>query len=261
MAIERTCEHCAQTFYVFREREAGRKYCSSTCRRTHETENGRLAARVTPIGFTCRECDKPFTMVQSNVTAYRKKFGRDPQYCSIACSALGRRKNADEKHKSECVNCGKDFYRTRRKGSGTIYREQKLCSKQCKREWTSKLHRERNGLPEVTRRLRRGYVLLRIPARDGKPAFEVLEHRYNMEQKIGRPLRDNETVHHKFGNRQDNDPERLELWVKNHGPGQRVTDQVAFGIEILRLYPDFCRAAGYTVPEPIHPIDEPPVSH
>ena len=258
MKIERTCEHCRQGFHVTREREAARKYCSPSCRKTHEIENGRLAARVTPVSFICQECSKPFTMVRSNVTAYRKKFGKDPMYCSIPCSSLGRRRDADENHKTNCKNCGKEFYKTRRKGSGTIYREQILCSKQCKREWTSKLHREKHGIPEISRRIKRGYVVLRIPPRDGNPPFEILEHRYNMEQKLGRPLRPNETIHHKFGNKQDNDPERLELWSKNHGPGQRVTDQVQFAIEILTLYPEFCIAAGYSVPEKLHATVSPP---
>jgi hypothetical protein len=32
-------------------------------------------------------------------------------------------------------------------------------------------------------------------------------------------------------------------------PGQRVIDKVAFGIEILRLYPEFARSAGVALVE------------
>jgi hypothetical protein len=244
MPIAKTCEHCGTNFFV-KPSHIKQKFCAKACVTAHETLNGRIAAHAPSIKFSCEQCGKSFCFKPAYLKEYRKKFNKDPMYCSRNCSNLGRRKTADEKHKSECKNCGKEYYKTRRKGSGTIYRQQQLCSKQCKSEWTSKIFREKNGLPEITRRLRRGYVLLRIPARDGNPPREVLEHRYNMEQKLGRPLRKNETVHHKFGNRQDNEPIRLELWVKNHGPGQRVTDQIAFAIEILTLYPEFARSAGY----------------
>lgn len=38
------------------------------------------------------------------------------------------------------------------------------------------------------------------------------EHRYVIEQTIGRVLDANERVHHKNGRRDDNRPENLELW-------------------------------------------------
>ena len=56
----------------------------------------------------------------------------------------------------------------------------------------------------------------------------ILEHIVVMEKKIGRYLKDGETVHHKNGLRWDNRPENLELWVSNHHPGQRVADLIDF---------------------------------
>lgn len=64
----------------------------------------------------------------------------------------------------------------------------------------------------------------------------MAQHRLVMEQHLGRQLRDEETVHHRNGVRDDNRLENLELWTSNHPPGQRVVDQVAWAREILRLY-------------------------
>jgi HNH endonuclease len=66
------------------------------------------------------------------------------------------------------------------------------------------------------------------------------QHRYMMEQQLGRELFDHENVHHKNGDRKDNRLENLELWSKSQPAGQRVEDKVAWAKEILRLYdPDF----------------------
>lgn len=85
-----------------------------------------------------------------------------------------------------------------------------------------------------------GYVRLHL-----KGGGKQLMQRAVMEKTLGRKLLRLETVHHKDGNKLNNAPENLELWSKAHPAGQRVIDKVQFAIEILTLYPDFAKAAGY----------------
>ena len=61
-------------------------------------------------------------------------------------------------------------------------------------------------------------------------------HRHVMEQYLGRFLTSDESVHHKNGDRSNNDLENLELWSRFQPAGQRVQDKITWAKEILSLY-------------------------
>lgn len=64
----------------------------------------------------------------------------------------------------------------------------------------------------------------------------ILEHRWVMEQHLGRSLLPHENVHHINGVRDDNRLENLELWSTSQPAGQRVIDKIEWAIELLELY-------------------------
>ena len=58
-------------------------------------------------------------------------------------------------------------------------------------------------------------------------------HRWIMEQHLGRELEKNEYVHHRNGDRTNNDLLNLELWDSNHPPGQRTHEKALFYAKYL----------------------------
>ena len=100
--------------------------------------------------------------------------------------------------------------------------------------------------------IRQGYSYVKISTGNGGRQNWVRQHRRVMEQKIGRSLSLDETVHHVNGDRGDNRIENLELWSSSQPAGQRVSDKVEWAHEIIARY-DPTLDGGQTTRAPIAP--------
>lgn len=85
----------------------------------------------------------------------------------------------------------------------------------------------------------KGYALVFCPNHPrvkNRSNSYVMEHILVMEGLLNRYLFKHEQVHHKNGIKNDNRPENLELWTKNHPVGSRVEDLLKWAHEFIELY-------------------------
>ena len=97
-----------------------------------------------------------------------------------------------------CQQCGQDFHPTSR---GALGRATRFCSHACM--WLAR--RGENNPAYKGGHISKGYRRIAV---DGRMVFE---HRYVMEQMIGRPLVPGEVVHHRDSDTLNNAPDNLEL--------------------------------------------------
>jgi len=192
--------------------------------------------------------------------------GQAQKYCSLECRPGLRT--------CERPGCETTFkpkppqHRSGKDGSHTVY-PQKYCSLECRKLVWAQQSRDRQAMPTLFRRATaQGYVEVNVGARSGG---RVRENRWVMEQRLLRLLLPHEEVHHKNGDKLDDDlfcyachPEpplaqgepdmepagakikcrhcgaarepNLELWSTSQPRGQRVEDKIAWAQGFLAQY-------------------------
>jgi endogenous inhibitor of DNA gyrase (YacG/DUF329 family) len=202
----RQCAVCGKSFSrrgtAFRNAE--QVTCSLSCKASRQNQQ-KIAAGTwkKPVkkrrGETtdCGVCGQP---------VYRSKSTRangEGKFCSRECFDKYQSRN---KVVIECAFCKKHFSVALSKSIGRKY-----CSKSCdnddnKYPTLDRLHNGRN-----VRINQHGYLWIYEPTHPKSFRGYVAEHRWLIEQKIGRLLERREHVHHKNGDKQDNRMDNLQL--------------------------------------------------
>lgn len=115
-----------------------------------------------------------------------------------------------------CHRCKKTFERTLSRMKERAGAKHIFCGNKCSHKFLSgKNHpRWKNGWYRPD-----GYI---------EYSYHRKAHHIVMEKILGRSLKPHESVHHKNGNRSDNNPDNLELWTIGQPSGQRVADLIKF---------------------------------
>jgi len=244
--VEAVCATCGVMFrrevYASKVRFRGyaAKYCSPVCYRKRNEQSSR----------PCLVCQAPI---------YRKGTNRYPSFCSPVCRKMGHGTAPKAVYDGICGQCGATFSRKmpqlEKERGGT-----KFCSAACYNQFrldarTQCLvcHKTIDGKSQNkgfcsqacyfafqkagrVPRIEGGYVQFWMPehpSTHGRKSKYVAEHRLVMEHMLSRYLTEDESVHHRDGNRGNNAPANLELWCRPQPYGVRVDD--LYGHDVNRL--------------------------
>lgn len=164
----------------------------------------------------CEQCGTKFYRMKSST----KRF------CSVECRKAAAFTVGQETR--TCANCGDEFEFSL---SMSKWNAGTYCSVDCRIE-----HKRTSAIGR--RKIRQdGYAAVFQPDAEGAQATGwILEHRYVMQNELGRPLFPLENVHHINGQRDDNRLENLELWTTWQPSGQRLIDKIKWAKELLATY-------------------------
>jgi endogenous inhibitor of DNA gyrase (YacG/DUF329 family) len=185
---EVTCTGCGAKMEryqsVIKHNQTGRFFCSKECQHRVGSKPRRKSDVV------CQACG----------VVFYPGSGTKGMYCSVACHNIGQMKPPVDLN---CQQCGKAFQVNPSRAG------RQFCSKECegRSKWKRVQDRTHNGRPVLLNP--QGYVKIWEPTLEPRRRW-VLEHRYVVEQAIGRKLRADEHVHHVNGDKADNRLENLE---------------------------------------------------
>ena len=179
MIVDLKCKCCGKPFKAYESSK--RLYCSRSCA---ITKNWEKRERARKVKLVCLSCGKEFEVNACETRVKENKV----HYCSAKCRDEGRKTGKV----ITCKQCGKQFYSTRND----------FCSKKCARDY-------RSANMDHKTYMEKGYLVKYVNGYNKKGNVKI--HRAIMEEKLGGRLNSDEVVHHKDGNKLNNDISNLEV--------------------------------------------------
>lgn len=136
-----------------------------------------MPTAVERVAILCEVCGNVFFRLPKE----QKRPGRKVKYCSVQCRGVGMRKRVSLR----CAECGGRLWRSKSEHGRRGKRA--WCSRLCFRTWERK---RCNSYPKIGAQH---------------------AHRLVFEKHLGRPLRSDEVIHHKDGNRLNFELSNLQL--------------------------------------------------